>query len=116
MTSPSRRVQITLGGRTFDDLEKLADLAELPIHTEARLLLGWAIDNARARWDRLRPGLFPAVPAEVADTGYTQPVLPLIEVTPEELEQVLDELQARHAQKHSDGPVHEVFPRPIGPS
>lgn len=89
----SKRLRLNVGQRTYEQLLHLADLADQSVATEARLLLTWGIDMALRRWEDLT-GQGPDDPApEPLPSPWAQPVLPMFDPTPAEVERALAEVR-----------------------
>lgn len=113
--SLSRRVQISLGERTYADLELLAGRAELTIHTEARLLLQWGIELAKRRWAALTESDEMPTSNPTIDAGWEQPTLPMIEPTPGELDRAMRDLRAFSEAHPDNGPSGMIVTLPPKP-
>jgi hypothetical protein len=85
-------VRVVLGRRSYEQLEHLADLADLPVNTEARLLLTWGIDLAMRRWDELSTADADDPEPPGVPPGWHQPLLPMVELDADEVRTALDEL------------------------
>lgn len=90
---PSKRLRINVGERTYQQLVHLADLADQSVAVEARLLLTWGIDLALRRWEELCAGDGDDQPDQPHPAGWSQPTLPMVDLSEEETTRALDELR-----------------------
>lgn len=112
--SPSKRIRITLGNRSYEQLVHLADLADQSVAVEARLLLTWGIDLALRRWAELSGTSAEPALHVVEPTVYAPPKLPMHDLTQAETDRAMREIRRQAREMTVDEDPAEP-PRPFPP-
>lgn len=114
-TFRSRRLRLTIGDRVYTQLTYLAELAELEVPTEARLLLQWGIEMALRRWQQLSQPDDPLPGGTETSAPPAVHVLPMFPLQETEVSAQMDEVHRRvdeRLQKKARRPAKQAQSHP----